>query len=99
MIKWYSMDITIDKAGRIVIPKPVRDTLGLQPGDALELESTAESMTIRPLRESMPLRQERGVWVYRSGKPLPAGVVEETLRSLRQERELQQLGRKGRGDG
>ena len=93
------MDITIDKAGRIVIPKPVRDTLGLQPGDALELESTAESMTIRPLRESMPLRQERGVWVYRSGKPLPAGVVEETLRSLRQERELQQLGRKGRGDG
>ena len=91
------MDVTIDKAGRIVIPKPVRDTLGLQPGDALELESTAESITIRPLRETMPLRQERGVWVYRSGKPLPEGAIEETLQSLRQERESQQMGRRGGG--
>jgi hypothetical protein len=39
----------------------------------------------------MPLRQEHGIWVYRSGKPLPAGVVEETLRTLRQERESRHI--------
>jgi AbrB family looped-hinge helix DNA binding protein len=81
------MDVTIDRAGRIVIPKRVRDALGLQPGDALDLETAGEHITMRPVRQRMPLRQEHGIWVYRSGKPLPAGVVEETLRTLRQERE------------
>lgn len=78
----------MDKAGRVVIPKRVRDALGLQPGDALDLEASAEHITMRPVRETMPLRQEHGIWVYRSGKPLPPGVVEETLRTLRREREL-----------
>jgi AbrB family looped-hinge helix DNA binding protein len=82
------MDVTIDKAGRVVIPKRVRDALGLQPGDALELQSAGEQITIRPVRQTMPLRREHGIWVYRSGKPLPPGVVEETLRALRREREL-----------
>jgi AbrB family looped-hinge helix DNA binding protein len=86
------MKVTIDKAGRIVVPKPIRDALGLDPGDELELESTAEHITIRPLHDTMPLRQERGVWVYRSGKPLPTGVVEETLRTIRHEREGRNLG-------
>jgi AbrB family looped-hinge helix DNA binding protein len=84
------MKVTIDKAGRIVVPKPVRDALGLDPGD--ELENTAERITITPLHDTMPLRQESGVWVYRSGKPLPAGVVEETLRTIRREREDRNLG-------
>jgi len=81
------MDVTIDRAGRIVVPKHVRDALGLQPGDALDLEAAGEQITLRPVRQRMPLRQEHGIWVYRSGKPLPAGVVEETLRTLRRERE------------
>ena len=86
------MKVTIDKAGRIVVPKPIRDALGLLPGDELELERTAEQLTVRPLRDTRPLRQERGVWVYRSGKPLPVGVVEETLHRIRREREGRNLG-------
>jgi AbrB family looped-hinge helix DNA binding protein len=86
------MKVTIDKAGRIVVPKPVRDALGLDPGDELELESTAARITITPVHDTMPLRQESGVWVYRSGKPLSAGVVEETLRTIRREREDRNLG-------
>jgi AbrB family looped-hinge helix DNA binding protein len=31
--------ITVDKAGRIVLPKPVRDKLQLQAGDSLEVEA------------------------------------------------------------
>jgi AbrB family looped-hinge helix DNA binding protein len=85
-----SMKVTIDKAGRIVVPKSVRDALGLDPGD--ELENTAERITITPLHDTMPLRQERGVWVYRSGKALLVGVVEETLRTIRGGRESRNLG-------
>lgn len=32
------MVVTIDKAGRVVVPKPLRDLLHLEPGQELELE-------------------------------------------------------------
>ena len=38
------MKTTIDKAGRLVIPKPLRDRLGLTPG---EVEVTADGMALR----------------------------------------------------
>ncbi|MCA1692806.1 MAG: AbrB/MazE/SpoVT family DNA-binding domain-containing protein [Acidimicrobiales bacterium] len=38
------MRTTIDKAGRLVIPKPLRDRLGLQPG---EVEVTADGNALR----------------------------------------------------
>jgi AbrB family looped-hinge helix DNA binding protein len=31
--------LIIDKAGRVVIPKPLREKLHLEPGDSLEMES------------------------------------------------------------
>lgn len=37
--------LSIDKAGRVVIPKPLRDELCLEPGDSLEMESTGEQIT------------------------------------------------------
>lgn len=38
------MRTTIDKAGRLVIPKALRDRLGLRPG---EVEVTADGATLR----------------------------------------------------
>ncbi|MBI4459654.1 MAG: AbrB/MazE/SpoVT family DNA-binding domain-containing protein [Acidobacteria bacterium] len=79
----------------MVLPKSVREELQLAPGDALELESSGEEITLRPLRGHMPLRKKRGIWVYRAGEPLPDAVVQETLRQVRRERDEKNLG-KGR---
>jgi len=35
---YFAMTITIDKLGRIVVPKPLRDELNLRPGTVLEVE-------------------------------------------------------------
>ena len=42
--------LTLDKAGRVVIPKPLRDELHLEPGAVLELEFAGEEITLRPVR-------------------------------------------------
>lgn len=83
---------TIDKAGRIVIPKSLRDNLQLQPGDTLELEGTTDRIVLKPLRAETPLRKERGIWVYRTGRPLPTSVYENALRQAREDRDRQILG-------
>jgi len=84
--------LTIDKAGRIVLPKPVREKLQLAPGDELELESLDDRITLRPLRGTAQLRKKRGVWVFHCGEPLSASTVEETIDQVRRERDEGNLG-------
>lgn len=79
--------MTIDKAGRIVLPKHLRDELQLQPGDSLEVNTTGEQITLRPLRGNAPLRKKRGVWIFETGEPLSEAAVEKTTREIRRERE------------
>ena len=78
--------LTLDKAGRIVLPKAVRDHLRLLPGDALLLDSSSQKMTLRPVRKNAPLRKKCGVWVYSAGEPLAAFVVQDTEEQIRRER-------------
>jgi len=84
---------TIDKAGRVVIPKPLREELRLEPGDALEMESSGEQITLRPVRGTGPLTKEHGVWVFHSGQTLPASATDEMLQLIREERDLVNLGK------
>jgi AbrB family looped-hinge helix DNA binding protein len=85
--------LTIDKAGRIVLPKPVRDELQLSPGDSLEVESSEERVILRPVRGNGRVYKKRGVWVFDSGEPLDADVVNRTLRKVREERDRRNLGK------
>ena len=85
--------ISIDKAGRIVLPKPVRDELQLVPGDSLEVESSEDRVILRPARGGGRMRKERGMWVFDSGEPLSADVVTKTLRKVRDERDRRNLGK------
>lgn len=67
------MNVTLDKAGRVVLPKRLRQQLHLAPGDTLELESEGERVTLRPVRPQALLRKEYGVWVYQ-GEPADLSI-------------------------
>jgi AbrB family looped-hinge helix DNA binding protein len=83
--------LIIDKAGRVVIPRPLRKELHLEPGDALEMESAGERITLRPVRGTGPLTKEHGVWVFHTGQALPASATDEMLQKIREERDLANL--------
>jgi AbrB family looped-hinge helix DNA binding protein len=82
----------MDRAGRIVIPKPLRDELHLEPGDSLEMDSAGEEIRLRPVRGAGPLVKEQGVWVFHSGQTLAASTTDELLQRIREERDLANLG-------
>lgn len=86
--------LTLDNAGRIMIPKALRDELNLEPGDSLDLESQGERIVLRPVRGTMPLRKEEGIWVFRTGQPLPASVTDRVLEDLRHERDRKNMGKR-----
>jgi AbrB family looped-hinge helix DNA binding protein len=71
--KMPNMNVTLDKAGRVVLPKRLRQQLHLAPGDTLELESEGERVTLRPVRPQALLRKEYGVWVYQ-GEPADLSI-------------------------
>ena len=64
--------ITVDTGGRVLIPKELRDRLGVGPGDVLELSEASEQITLKPVRQTMPLEKRHGFWVY-TGQPQAGG--------------------------
>ena len=45
------MKINIDKEGKIAIPKAIRMTLGIHPGDSFHIEATQNCILITPFHE------------------------------------------------
>jgi AbrB family looped-hinge helix DNA binding protein len=78
---------TIDSAGRVLIPKAVRDELRLAPGDRLDLEFEGDRVVLRPARSGTPIRKENGVWVFRTGRGISSAETEKALHDLRQARD------------
>lgn len=60
MMPPMATNVTLDNAGRVVIPKSLRDELGLRPGDVLALESDGERfITLRPVRSGSQMSRVR----------------------------------------
>jgi len=57
------MTVTIDSAGRIVVPKAVRDNLGLKPGTELTLTEADDRITLTPVAHKSHLVKRDGVWM------------------------------------
>ena len=87
------MQVTLDKAGRVVLPKSLRAEMSLEAGDTLELESDGQRMTLCAVRSVSPLRKEQGVWVFRSGRKVAADATDQILQKLRGSRDSLNRGR------
>ena len=55
---------TIDKAGRVVVPKAIRDALHLKPGDPIEIERNGDQLTLRHKPAKAKAMLENGIWVF-----------------------------------
>jgi AbrB family looped-hinge helix DNA binding protein len=82
----YGMRTTIDSAGRIVVPKSLRQALNLKPGQALEIRAGDGRLEIEVAATPMTL-QKRGKDVVAIPEielpKLTADAVRETLEQIR----------------
>lgn len=85
--------INIDKAGRLVLPKPLREELQVSAGDSLEFELSGDAVVLRPARPNRRMYQKKGIWVLNTGEPMRADLPTQTLRHVRKEREDRFLGK------
>jgi len=85
--------LTLDKAGRVVIPKKLRDKLHMSAGDAFELKNTDDQIVLKPIRDEAPtMFKKDGMWVIKTGKPLAIEDVNAVIESVREERHRQIIG-------
>jgi len=70
---------TIDKAGRLVIPKPLRDQLGLSAG-AVELLVEGTGLRVEPVADDRLVERRGRLVIAASDSP----VTDEDVRMLRE---------------
>ena len=94
-----SMTHKVGAKGQVVIPKPIRDRLGIQPGDEVVFEPDGTDVRIRRLADEEPrraaaIRSLRGIWADRPGGGTAALEAERRV-----ERELEERRARSRGVG
>ena len=85
--------IPIDQAGRIVLPKGVREELGIKPGDALKVSIQGSSVTLTPTKEPAGFVREGKALVFstRGEETLSQETVRRILEESYAERHEQSL--------
>jgi len=89
--------VEIDKAGRIVVPKKLRDALHLTPGTRLQIDLYGNNLTLMPSATEAQLVIENGTPLIfpadRSNAPILTNeMVTELIAQGRLERERRFLG-------
>ncbi|TVR90884.1 MAG: AbrB/MazE/SpoVT family DNA-binding domain-containing protein [Spirochaetaceae bacterium] len=70
------MNVTIDRLGRIVVPKQVRDRFHLVAGTSLELEVESDGIRIRPLHQEPALQRKQGVLIHHGPETVSLDMAE-----------------------
>ena len=87
--KWESsgivlpMETSIDSVGRIVVPKPLRDALGLTPGATVDISRYGAGLQILPSGRTARLVDEAGVLVATGETTIDDQVVFGLIDSAR----------------
>jgi AbrB family looped-hinge helix DNA binding protein len=79
--------VSIDKAGRVVLPKALREKMRVDAGDDLLVEAEGDRITLRPIRQEALLKKELGVWVYQgesSNRSIPELIEAEREKRVRE---------------
>lgn len=84
------MTIKIDKAGRVFLPKPVRDRLGLHEGSDLEMQDPGR-IGAQTRRFGAVDGKEDGLWIH-TGKVPPRFDAVQAVRDDREDRIRKQSG-------
>ena len=79
------MKLKMDAAGRIVMPKPLRDRLGFRPDTELEAVEQSGGVLLRPVEQRPSLAKVDGLWVHQ-GAPQQGANWDRVLRDMREER-------------
>lgn len=78
--------VPIDKAGRVVLPKDIRDELAIQPGDLLKLSIRGNEVTLHPNRQAAGfVKRGRALVFSTGGTDLLEHDAVETVRTLERE--------------
>jgi AbrB family looped-hinge helix DNA binding protein len=82
------MELSLDKLGRVVIPKSVRDHYHLQPGSRLRLHESDDGLHLQPVLDEPAVREQAGVLIISadSGTRLTASEVERVIIREREHR-------------
>jgi AbrB family looped-hinge helix DNA binding protein len=59
-----TMKTTIDRFGRIVVPKEMRKRFGLMSGSQVEIDDSNEEIVVRHVSDRSPLQVEDGLLVF-----------------------------------
>ncbi len=77
--------LKVDKSGRIVVPKRLRDHLGIRDEAELEITATSGGLFLRLIDEEPALIKVDGLWVHR-GSARPDADWERVIEDVRNER-------------
>ena len=65
--------IQIDRAGRVVLPKAVRERFRLRGGDTMAIEVRDDAIELRPTQAAGQLKRVNGVLIFAGTAPLESG--------------------------
>lgn len=86
--------VQIDQAGRLVLPKKLREQFRLERGDTLSIEVKGDAIELRPTKAPAVLKRVNGVLVVAGAGSIPAG---RDLVSEDREDRIQEVIRRGGG--
>ena len=70
--------VQMDQAGRVVLPKPLRERFRLHGGDSLTLEIKGDAIELRPQKANLRLERVNGVLVLSNEMSLRGDLVSES---------------------
>ena len=73
MFNAMNLNVQMDSAGRVVLPKKVRERFRLRAGDTLALQMKGDAIELRPQKNGTRLERVNGVLVLVSEASLPEG--------------------------